>query len=123
MTKQARNFIIAMASILLLVGGGVLANHIPPIFNIKVAEWNEWRQELRVAGICGYRCNIMIYNAGNMVQIGEAFCSNKRWFVKIPEEYLDPIPCRVYAEQLESDTCEYEDDSMDVQNAPDDCGP
>jgi hypothetical protein len=123
MKKVARNFIIALVSTLMLVGTSVFASgpHTDTKFRVKVAEWDEWRQELFVAGHSGHRCDILIYNAGNMVEIGQAYCPDKRWSVTI--EDLEQVPCRIYAEQLASDTCDYQDDYMDVQYAPDDCGP
>ena len=121
MTKQARNFIITLVSILMLLSGGALAKHTGTIFRIKVAEWDEYRQELFVAGHGQHQCEILIYNAGNMVPIGEAYCPDKRWHTTIEDP--EPVPCRIFAEQLESETCEYLTDSMDVQYAPDDCGP
>ena len=123
MTKQVRNIIITLVSTLIILGG-VLAGpgQIEPSL-INVAKWDEWRAELFVAGFAQYQCDIFIYNAGNMVQIGDAYCPTKRWSIKIDGEDLDQIPCRVYAEQLESDTCYYMNDYMDVQYAPDDCGP
>ena len=122
MTKRVRIFIIALLSTLMLMGSGAVAeSHTKTPFKIKVAEWDEWREQLFVAGHGQYRCDIIIYNAGNMVQIGEAYCPDKRWSTTI--EDLELVPCRVYAEQLESETCEYRHDSMDVQYAPDDCGP
>ena len=107
-----------------LDGGGVLAKnpHTETKFKIKVAEWDEYRLELFVAGHSGYRCDIIIYNAGDKLNpIGEVYCPDKRWSTTI--ENPEPVPCHVYAEQLESDTCDYQFDYQDVQYAPDDCGP
>lgn len=122
MTKLARNFLIVLASALMLMSSGVFADpHTTTPFKIKVAEWDEWRQELFVAGHGQHQCDILIYNAGNMIQIGDAYCPDKRWSTTIEDPV--PVPCRVYAEQLKSDTCEYREDTLDVQYAPDDCGP
>jgi hypothetical protein len=104
----------------MLVSVGVLA-YSRTVFRVKVAEWDEWREELFVAGHGQHQCDIIIYNAGNMVEIGMAYCPDKRWSITIKD--LELVPCRVYAEQLESDTCEYKQSELDVQYAPDDCGP
>ena len=122
MTKQARNFIITLVSILLLGGGGVLAeNHTSGIFKIKVAEWDEWRQELFMAGLAQEYCEILFYDAGNMVALGEILSANRRWFITLIDLY--PVPCRICGEQLESEYCDYALDCKDVQYAPDDCSP
>ena len=126
MTKLIKLFIIALVSSLMLVGGGVLADkpvtpHTKTDFKVKVAEWDEWRQELFVAGHSGYRCEIVIYNAGNMVEIGDVLCKDKRWSTTISAP--EPVPCRVYAEQLDTEYCDFDKDELDVQYAPDDCGP
>ena len=121
MTKRGRNFIILCMSTLMLLGGVALARHTSTPFKVKVAEWDEYRQELFVAGHGQHQCDIIIYNAGDMSQIGEAYCPDKMWFTTIEDP--QPVPCRVFAEQLASETCEHLTSSLDVQYAPDDCGP
>lgn len=124
MKKLSRNLVIAIVSAAMLLGAGALSGkHSSTPFKIKIAEWDEWREELFVAGHGQHQCVIKIYNAGNMDYLGEAYCPDKRWSVTIDGEGLAPVPCRVYGEQLEGEYCEYGDWSLDVQNAPDDCGP
>jgi hypothetical protein len=126
MKKLIRNLIIVLVSTLMLAGGVVVGRqggdpHTETDFKVKVAEWDEWRQELFVAGHSGHQCEIIIYNAGNMAEIGTAYCPDKRWSTTIEDP--EPVPCRVHAVQLDSEYCDYDDAELDVQYAPDDCGP
>lgn len=124
MTNLSRKVIVPLLSALMLIGTGVLAeSHTKTPFKIQDAEWQDRHGELLVAGHGQYRCTVEVFNAGNGKYLGSTIIPDKRWSFRIEEEDLDAVPCRVAAQQLEGEYCRYAYDEMDVQRAPDDCGP
>ena len=124
MTKLSRRFITALLSALMLFGSGALAeSHTKTPFRIQEAEWHERHEELTVAGHGQYRCIVEVFNAGNGEYLGYTIVPDKRWRLRIEGEDLELVPCRVAAQQLETEYCKYAYDEMDVQRAPNDCGP
>lgn len=132
MRNKSRIFISALVSTMLLAGSSVLADkddsHTKTPFRINIAEWSDEVEVLRVQGKCQYNCVIEVFNEGSGEKIAETDeVPGKTWFVTIPENgsqpSLDPVPCRVGAHQIGSDHCEDAYDTLDVQNAPDDCAP
>jgi hypothetical protein len=122
MRKQSRRLIIALLSGLLLVASGALADsHTKTPFKIQDAEWREQTEELRVEGHGQFRCIVEIFNAGSGEYLGFTEVPDKRW--SFEAEDLELVPCRVAAHQVETEYCRYVYDEMDVQRAPDDCGP
>lgn len=126
MTRRSRSLITALVSALLLVGStvwGEASPHTKTPFQIQEAEWQEQQDELTVAGHGQYRCTVEVFNAGNGEYLGSTEIPDKRWKLTIEGEDLELIPCRVAAQQVETEYCRYAYDEMDVQRAPADCGP
>jgi hypothetical protein len=132
MKKRAKILITALVSSLLLVGTTALAEpnpHTKTPFRIKIAEWSDEIEVLRVQGKCGFNCVIEVFNHGSGEKIAETEeVPAKTWFVTIPESGstppLEPVPCVVGAHQIcDGVVDEKHYDTLDVQNAPDDCAP
>ena len=129
MKNRAKFLITALVSTLLLVGTAAMAEHTRTPFRINIAEWSDEIEVLRVTGKCGYNCVIEVFNEGSEEKIAETVeVPGKTWFVTIPdkgsEPPLEPVPCVVGAMQICDGVPDVEHyDTLDVQNAPDDCGP
>ena len=126
MRRCVKESITALVSALLLVGTAAVSGpnlHTKTPFQIQEAEWQEHQEELTVAGHGQYRCTVHVFNAGNSDYLGSTVIPDKRWKLTIEGDELGLIPCRVAAEQVESEYCRYAYDEMDVQRAPEDCGP
>jgi hypothetical protein len=132
MKHRSKILLSAIVSTLLLVGSTAVADkddsHTKTPFRINIAEWSDEVEVLRVQGKCQYNCVIEVFNegSGELIAITEEV-PGKTWYVTIPEKGsdppLDPVPCVVGAHQIGSDTCRDAYDTLDVQNAPDDCAP
>ena len=126
MTRRSRSLITALVSALLLMGSAAWGEpnpHTKTPFQIQEAEWQEHQDELTVAGHGQFRCTVEVFNAGNGEYLGSTIIPDKRWTLRIEGEDLELIPCRVAAQQVETEYCRYKYDEMDVQRAPADCGP
>ena len=127
MTRRWMGLITALVSaLLLLVGTAAVGEpnpHTKTPFRIQEAKWRAQQDELKVAGHGQYRCTVEVFNAGDGEYLGEVVTPDKRWTLRIDGDDLELIPCRVAAQQVQTEYCRYTYDEMDVQRAPADCGP
>jgi hypothetical protein len=132
MKNRAKILITALVSTLLLVGTAALAepnSHTKTPFRINIAEWSDEIEVLRVQGKCQYNCVIEVFNHGSGEEIAVTKeVAGKTWYVDIPDKGsdppLEPVPCVVGAHQVCDGVVNVEHyDTLDVQNAPDDCAP
>jgi len=118
MRDQARIVITATLSALLLGGTSALAQHTEIPFRIQDAEYHDETELLIVEGKGQHRCVVEIRYLDGTV-IGSTIVPDKRWRFTIRD--LEPVPCAVEAEQIETEDCDYGYDTEDVDDAPDEC--
>ena len=119
MKALAKRLITGTLSALLLTGTSAVARHTEIPFRIQDAEYNEETELLIVVGKGQHRCVVEIFYPGGEF-IGSTIVPDKRWRFTIRD--LEPVPCAVEAVQVETQDCDYGYDTMQVDDAPDDCG-